>query len=59
MALGAMAKYDIRVKIQCVGLNYFDVDTFRSNAVVNFGEPYEIPRELAELYKTNKREAIG
>jgi len=59
MALGTMAKYGTKVRIQCAGLNYFDADKFRSNAVVDFGDVYEVPMELAEQYKTDRRGAIG
>ena len=32
---------------------------FRSNVALNFGSVYEIPQELVELYRINKREAVG
>ena len=54
-----MAKHGTTVRIQCAGLNYFDADKFRSNAVVDFGDVYEVPMELAEQYKTDRRGAIG
>jgi glycerol-3-phosphate O-acyltransferase/dihydroxyacetone phosphate acyltransferase len=58
MALGAMAKFNITVTIQCIGLNYYQGHRFRSKAVLNFGVPYLIPRELATLYMQNRKQAI-
>lgn len=46
------------IKIVPVGLNYFNRDKFRSEVVVEFSNPYEVPVELSELYKKNKREAV-
>jgi glycerol-3-phosphate O-acyltransferase/dihydroxyacetone phosphate acyltransferase len=58
MALGAMARYNITVTIQCIGLNYYQGHRFRSKAVLNFGVPYSIPRELATLYLQDRKQAI-
>lgn len=58
MALGAMARHNITVTIQCIGLNYYQGHRFRSKAIVNFGVPYTIPRELATLYMQNRKQAI-
>ena len=58
MALGAMARYNITVTIQCIGLNYYSGHEFRSKAVMNFGVPYSIPRELAALFLQNRKKAI-
>jgi len=58
MALGAMAQYNIAVTIQCIGLNYYQGHRFRSKAVLNFGVPYTIPRELATLYMQDRKKAI-
>ncbi|KAJ3121723.1 hypothetical protein HK098_003456 [Nowakowskiella sp. JEL0407] len=67
MALSTMAKYDtlvngekMDVKIVPVALNYFHPDKFRSRAVVEFGEPVTIDRELVDMYKAggdSKRKA--
>jgi glycerol-3-phosphate O-acyltransferase / dihydroxyacetone phosphate acyltransferase len=57
MALGAMARYNIIVTIQCIGLNYYSSHKFRSKAVLNFGVPYIIPRELATLYLQDRKQA--
>lgn len=59
MALGAMALHNIQVNIVCCGLNYYACDKFRSKVIIEFGQPYKIPMEAAELYKKSKREAIS
>ncbi|ORX46025.1 hypothetical protein BCR36DRAFT_585490 [Piromyces finnis] len=63
MALGAMAEYPgLNVKVIPVGLNYFHPNKFRSRAVVEFGKPIDIPKELIEQYKLGgqeKREACS
>jgi 1-acyl-sn-glycerol-3-phosphate acyltransferase len=51
IALGAMAKYPNRnVRIVPVGLNYFNGHRFRSRALVTFGDPLDIPKELCKEY---------
>ncbi|CAB4255091.1 similar to Saccharomyces cerevisiae YBL011W SCT1 Glycerol 3-phosphate/dihydroxyacetone phosphate dual substrate-specific sn-1 acyltransferase of the glycerolipid biosynthesis pathway [Maudiozyma barnettii] len=51
MALGCMDKHpDVNVKIVPCGMNYFHAHRFRSRAVVEFGEPIEISRDLVEKY---------
>jgi len=45
------------VKIVHVGLNYFNRDKFRSEVIIEFSKPYEVPSELAVMYKTNKKKA--
>lgn len=59
MALGAMARYNIVVTIQCIGLNYYAGHKFRSKAVLNYGIPYIIPRELATLFLQDRKKAIS
>lgn len=61
MALGAMADSpDIDLKVVPVGMNYFHAHKFRSRAVVEFGQPIEIPTELVHMYKHGqRRDAIG
>ncbi|EDO17127.1 hypothetical protein Kpol_1025p48 [Vanderwaltozyma polyspora DSM 70294] len=58
MALGCMDKHaEANVKIVPCGMNYFHPHKFRSRAVVEFGDPIEIPRELVVKYgnpETNK-----
>ena len=58
MALGAMVRHNITVTIQCIGLNYYQGHRFRSKAVINFGVPYTIPRELATLYLQDRNKAV-
>lgn len=36
-------------------MNYFHAHKFRSRAVVEFGTPIEVPKELVELYKNGER----
>lgn len=61
MALGALAEApDCGLKIVPVGMNYFHAHKFRSRAVVEFGAPLEVPREMVEMYKNgNRREPIS
>lgn len=49
MALGAAAR-DANVAIVPVGMNYFHPHKFRSRAVLEFGEPLYINKELAQEY---------
>lgn len=51
MALGCMDRHpDVNVKIVPCGMNYFHPHKFRSRAVVEFGDPIEIPKELVAKY---------
>ncbi|KAI8337445.1 hypothetical protein BC941DRAFT_425280 [Chlamydoabsidia padenii] len=63
MALGAMAKYpNLDVKIVPCGLNYFHAHRFRSRAVIEFGTPISINRDMVQRYRNGgpeKREACG
>lgn len=63
MALGAMAANpDLDVKLVPVGLSYFHAHKFRSRAVVEFGTPVTVDKEMVEAYKqggAKKREACG
>lgn len=61
MALGSLAENpDSGLKIIPCGMNYFHAHKFRSRAVVEFGNPIEIPKELVELYKSGeRREAVS
>jgi len=61
MALGSLAANpDSGLKIIPCGMNYFHAHKFRSRAVVEFGTPVEVPKELVELYKSGeRREATG
>lgn len=61
MALGALADSpDTDLKVVPVGMNYFHAHKFRSRAVVEFGQPIQVPTALVEMYKNGqRREAIG
>ena len=61
MALGALAANpDSGLKIVPCGMNYFHAHKFRSRAVIEFGNPVEVPKELVELYKSGeRREAVS
>ena len=61
MALGALAANpNSGLKIVPCGMNYFHAHKFRSRAVVEFGNPVDVPKELVELYKNGeRREAVS
>ncbi|ODM22970.1 hypothetical protein SI65_00559 [Aspergillus cristatus] len=61
MALGTLADNpDCGLKIVPCGMNYFHAHKFRSRAVIEFGTPLEVPRELVDQYKRGeRREAVG
>lgn len=61
MALGALAADpDCGLTIVPCGMNYFHAHKFRSRAVVEFGSPVEVPRELVDMYKSgDRREAVS
>lgn len=61
MALGTLADNpDCGLKIVPCGMNYFHAHKFRSRAVIEFGTPLEVPRELVDKYKQGeRREAVG
>ncbi|KAK6455757.1 glycerol-3-phosphate O-acyltransferase [Scheffersomyces xylosifermentans] len=51
MALGAMNNDpDCNVTIVPCGMNYFNAHKFRSRAVIEFGNPIEIPKEMVKKY---------
>jgi glycerol-3-phosphate O-acyltransferase / dihydroxyacetone phosphate acyltransferase len=53
-----MSEYKTKnIKIVPVGLNYFNRNEFRSEVIIEFGKPFEVPSELAEKFRQNKREA--
>ncbi|GMH71033.1 hypothetical protein TL16_g05552 [Triparma laevis f. inornata] len=58
MALGA-ASQGTPVKIVPCGLIYFHAHRFRSKAVVQYGQPFDPPVDLVELYKTDSRKACS
>lgn len=56
MALGSLAENpDSGLKIVPCGMNYFHPNKFRSRAVVEFGSPFEVPKELVDLYRSGDR----
>ena len=59
MALGSLAENpDSGLKIVPCGMNYFHAHKFRSRAVVEFGTPIDVSKELQDLYRRGeKREA--
>lgn len=59
MALGAMNKFNINVKIVPIGLNYYKAEEFRSKVIVDIGRAYEIPKNLVELFKEDKKVATA
>jgi glycerol-3-phosphate O-acyltransferase/dihydroxyacetone phosphate acyltransferase len=53
-----MSEYNSKnVKIIHVGLNYFNRDKFRSEVIIEFSKPYEVPKELALMYMIDKKKA--
>lgn len=60
MALGALsANPNCGLKIVPTGMNYFHAHKFRSRAVIEFGAPLEVPKELVDQYsRGDKREAV-
>lgn len=41
-------------------MNYFHAHKFRSRAVIEFGNPIEVPKELVEQFKQGeRRESVG
>jgi hypothetical protein len=61
MALGTLAENpDCGLKIVPCGMNYFHAHKFRSRAVIEFGTPIDVPRELVEQFKQGeRRESVG
>ncbi|MCJ1284430.1 hypothetical protein MMC26_003762 [Xylographa opegraphella] len=56
MALGSLAANpDSGLKIIPCGMNYFHAHKFRSRAVIEFGPPLEVPRELVDMYRNGER----
>eukprot|EP01066_Platyproteum_vivax_P006956 Platyproteum_vivax@DN2596_c0_g1_i1.p1 len=58
MTLSAMCEGAEDVNLVPVGLTYHQAHRFRSSAVIELGYPVRIPRKLAEIYLTDKAEAI-
>ena len=59
IALEAMANYGVKnIKLLSCGLSYFSRDEFRSDLILKFGIPIEIPESLSNTFKVNKKQAI-
>jgi glycerol-3-phosphate O-acyltransferase / dihydroxyacetone phosphate acyltransferase len=62
MSLGYLSIYpESTLKIVPCGLNYFNAHKFRSRAVIEFGEPIDVPTHLVNDFKLggeSKRKAI-
>ncbi|KAI0243825.1 Glycerol-3-phosphate/dihydroxyacetone phosphate acyltransferase [Massospora cicadina] len=57
MSLGAMASNpELEVKIVPCGLSYFHPDRFRSRAVVEYGTPISIPKEMVDQFRLGGEE---
>ncbi|CCU76878.1 Glycerol-3-phosphate O-acyltransferase 2 [Blumeria hordei DH14] len=61
MALGALAaEPNSNLKIVPCGMNYFHAHKFRSRAVIEFGNPIQVPEKLVTLYRNGeRREAVS
>lgn len=61
MALGTVAEErNCNLKIVPVGMNYFHAHKFRSRAVIEFGNPLDVPMDLVDKFAAGeRREAIG
>ena len=42
-----------------VGLNYFSGHRFRSRVFVDYGEPFEVSRELVDRYASGDKRGAG
>ena len=59
IALEAMANYGVKnIKLISCGFSYYSRDEFRSDLVLEFGVPFEIPETFGETFKVNKKQAI-
>ena len=59
IGLEAMVNYGIKnIKLISCGISYFNRDQFRSDLVIEFGIPFEIPESLGNAFKVNKKQAI-
>ena len=56
IAFGTLDKYDLNVPIVPVGLTYFRGHRFRGRAVVEFGPPIHIDKNLHAIYKNSRRQ---
>ena len=59
MALGAMQKYKCKVYVVACGMKYFKRHKFRSQACIEYGRPYLVPNDIAEIYTKDRRKACA
>ena len=63
MALGACKQHGEalrkRLRVVAVGLNYFSGHRFRSRVFVDYGEPFEVSRELVDRYASGDKRGAG
>ena len=60
MSLGAMANHNTKnIKVLSCGFTYFNRDKFRSDVIVEFGIPFQIPEDWGKLFKENKNVPIS
>lgn len=58
MALGAMEKYGVKVKMVPCGIHNYRRHRTGSKIAMEFGPAYEVPQETVELYRRDRRRAI-
>jgi 1-acyl-sn-glycerol-3-phosphate acyltransferase len=58
IALGAASSGDVSVKIVPVGLYYTNKTTFRSEAMLYFGEPFDVPKTALDEDWQPERDAV-
>lgn len=58
IALGAIEKYGIDVKLVPCGFNHYKQNYFRSKIIVVHGQAFSVPKHIIDLYKTNYKEAV-
>lgn len=59
MAFEAMEHYGLKVPLIPCSIHCYKQHLLRSDVVMEFGEVHDIPDDLYELYKTNRRDAIS
>jgi glycerol-3-phosphate O-acyltransferase/dihydroxyacetone phosphate acyltransferase len=58
VALAVAARGKVRIKIVPCGLNYIHRHRFRSQVLIEFGDPIVIDDEWIQSYKQNERESV-
>jgi hypothetical protein len=59
MALGAMEKHMVNVKLVPCAIHYYRQDLFRAEVIVEYGDPISVPAETLRLYEKDKKQAIS